>query len=479
MDTQTDQCSLALALMDAQVLPSAELNHCIQEANNIQQSLAHYLYEQQLLSSDQIILLCCEYYGLPVITPKLIDEPIIENTVAYFSLREQPCVAITDPDVLTTLQPSYTVFLISLNDFNALKTRYQPISDDTIHTSVIELLNQLIIDALKQNASDIHLEPTAKAMQLRYRIHGQLKLIRSIDCATAAPLIMRLKVIGKCDITQHRLAQDGQFSLHHQTASADCRLSICPTVHGEKAVIRLFDKHKKRLSLSEIGLSPSQQNTIEACLRRPQGLILVTGPTGCGKTQTLYSMLHHINHQQLNISTIEDPVEIQLPGINQISINPERQFDYAHILCALLRQDPDVIMVGEIRDRDTAIHAIRAAQTGHLVLSTLHTNDAISAIQRLRNLGIPAHDISSTLRLVVAQRLLPIKDGRHALFECFELTPPILSAIAASQTQADLYAIAKDQGFESLWAQGMKHVESGMITQSILESVISAHDALD
>lgn len=271
---------------------------------------------------------------------------------------------------------------------------------------VVDVIDGLLSNAARQGASDIHIEPQQDALQIRQRIDGVLTLVESMPLTLAPRLISRIKVMAQLDISERRLPQDGRIEVPKISGLSDLRVSTVPTQWGEKAVMRLLNHDKTRLELSALGMDTTQQKLFADTLSRTQGLVLVTGPTGSGKTLTLYSGLQRLNSEQLNISTVEDPIEIHLHGANQIAVNHKIGLSFARVLRAFMRQDPDVIMVGEIRDLDTATAAIRAAQTGHLVLSTLHTNSAGSALSRLHQLGIKLYDLTSTVSLVIAQRLI-------------------------------------------------------------------------
>lgn len=270
----------------------------------------------------------------------------------------------------------------------------------------VDVIDELLSNAARQGASDIHIEPQQDAVHIRQRVDGVLTLVESMPLALAPRLISRIKVMAQLDISERRLPQDGRIEGPKVPGLTDLRVSTVPTQWGEKAVMRLLNHDRTRLELGALGMDTAQQKLFADALSRTQGLILVTGPTGSGKTLTLYSGLEHLNSEQLNISTVEDPIEIHLHGANQIAVNHKIGLSFARVLRAFMRQDPDVIMVGEIRDLDTATAAIRAAQTGHLVLSTLHTNSAGSALSRLHQLGIKLYDLTSTVSLVIAQRLV-------------------------------------------------------------------------
>ena len=279
-----------------------------------------------------------------------------------------------------------------------------PPEDDT---PVIRYINELLRRAIREQASDIHLEPFETHCRVRFRRDGLLQEVAHPPVDMADRLVARLKVMARMDIAERRLPQDGRLRMDTDDGEAvDFRVSTVPTLFGEKLVLRLLDSATAALGLEALGLEADQLAAYRAAIDRPHGMILVTGPTGSGKTVTLYSALQQLNHSSRNILTVEDPVEIKLPGINQISVNSRIGLDFPETLRAFLRQDPDIMMVGEIRDRETAEIAIKAAQTGHLVLSTLHTNDAPGAITRLVNMGIPRWNIAASVILVSAQRLV-------------------------------------------------------------------------
>ncbi|MEI7786897.1 MAG: ATPase, T2SS/T4P/T4SS family, partial [Betaproteobacteria bacterium] len=273
--------------------------------------------------------------------------------------------------------------------------------------AVVRLLDRLLQLACELRASDLHFEPYEGSYRVRIRIDGQLQECMAPPLALRDRLVSRIKVLAKLDIAEKRLPQDGRLrqALPGQ-AAADFRVSSLPTVHGEKLVLRLIDSAPAQMALDALGYDSAQQASLLQALARPHGMILVTGPTGSGKTLSMYSCLQRLNCHGVNICTAEDPAEIVLPGINQVSINEKAGLDFAAALRAFLRQDPDVIMVGEIRDLETADMALKAAQTGHLVFSTLHTNDAPSTLLRLRQMGVAAHNIAASVVLITAQRLL-------------------------------------------------------------------------
>ncbi len=263
------------------------------------------------------------------------------------------------------------------------------------------------MDAIRQKASDIHIEPYEAKLRIRYRLDGVLHEIANPPLSLAARITARVKILSHLDIAERRIPQDGRIKLTLSKGhEIDFRVSTLPTQFGEKVVIRVLDSSGAELSLSALGLEPDQFNAYEEAIHRPHGMILVTGPTGSGKTVSLYSALNTLNSPEVNISSVEDPIEINLPGINQVNINEKANLSFAAALRAFLRQDPDIVMVGEVRDLETADIAVKASQTGHLVLSTLHTNDAPSTIVRLLNMGVAPFNVAASVHLILAQRLV-------------------------------------------------------------------------
>ena len=268
-------------------------------------------------------------------------------------------------------------------------------------------MNKILVDAINRGASDIHIEPFERELRVRFRIDGILHAITSQPISFAARIVARIKILARLDIAERRAPQDGRVKLKISKNKAyDFRVNTLPTVYGEKVVMRILDSSSANLDLTTLGFTDAQLATYKSVVHRPYGMVLITGPTGSGKTVTLYSALNMLNEPSKNISTVEDPVEIQLPRIAQVNINERANLGFADSLRAFLRQDPDIIMLGEIRDLETAEIAIKASQTGHMVLSTLHTNDAPSTLTRLLNMGVPAFNVASAVHLIVAQRLV-------------------------------------------------------------------------
>ena len=290
---------------------------------------------------------------------------------------------------------------------------------------IIRVVNVLIQTAIKDRASDIHIEPDRKGVRVRYRVDGVLHEMMTIPKYVHAPLISRIKIMGDMNIAERRLPLDGRIHVRHESKDYDLRVSTLPTVFGEKAVMRILDQSSVLIGLNRLGMLPDIQADLESLIIQPNGMILSTGPTGSGKTTTQYAILNKINSPEKNIITIEDPVEYQLPGINQVTVNRKAGLTFATAMRHFVRQDPDVIMVGEIRDLETAEIAVQASLTGHLVLSTLHTNDAPSAVTRLVDMGVEPFLISASVIGVLAQRL-----ARRICGNCKEPYKPPLEALA-------------------------------------------------
>ncbi len=285
---------------------------------------------------------------------------------------------------------------------------------DIDDTPVVRFVNKVLLDAIKRGASDIHVEPYEKIFRIRFRIDGILQEVVNPPLTMANRLTARIKVMSRMDISEKRVPQDGRIKLKISKSRAiDFRVNTCPTLFGEKTVLRILDPSSAQLGIDALGYEPEQKALYMEALANPYGMILVTGPTGSGKTVSLYTGLNILNTADTNISTAEDPAEINLAGINQVNVNPKAGLTFAEALKSFLRQDPDIIMVGEIRDLETASIAVKAAQTGHLVLSTLHTNDAPQTISRMINMGVPAFNIATAVTLIIAQRL-----GRRLCESC-------------------------------------------------------------
>ena len=340
---------------------------------------------------------------------------------------------------------------------------------------IIRMLNALLTQAARDGASDIHIEPYERHSSVRFRVDGTLREVVQPNRALHAALISRLKIMAELDIAEKRLPQDGRISLRLGTRAIDVRVSTLPGAHGERAVLRLLDKSESRLTLEAVGMQGALLRQFEQLIHQPHGIILVTGPTGSGKTTTLYASLARLDAAHSNIMTVEDPIEYDLPGVGQTQVNPRIDLTFARALRAILRQDPDVVMIGEIRDAETAQIAIQASLTGHLVLATLHTNDAPSAVTRLIDMGVEPFLLSSSLLGVLAQRLVRKYcthchgqgcegcgqtgyQGRTGLFELLVVDETIRARIHARAAEADIRAAALARGMKLMRDDGERLV---------------------
>lgn len=388
---------------------------------------------------------------------------------------------------------------------------------DPNEAPIVKYVNKILIDAINQGASDIHIEPFEKELRIRFRVDGVLYKITSQPISFAPRIVARIKILARLDIAERRAPQDGRVRLKiSKTKVFDFRVNTLPTVHGEKVVLRILDSSAAKLDLTTLGFTEEQLTLYKQVVHRPYGMVLITGPTGSGKTVTLYSALNTLNTPAKNISSVEDPVEIQLPGITQVNINERAGMDFAGTLRAFLRQDPDIIMLGEIRDLETAEIAIKAAQTGHMVLSTLHTNDAPSTLTRLLNMGVPAFNVASAVHLIVAQRLarklctnckitqeLPDKvmheagfkpedigsftmyqayekgcssctngyKGRAGIFQVMPISDVVKAIIMEGGTENDIEKAANEEGILDLRASGLLKIKEGITSLEEIERV--------
>ena len=383
-----------------------------------------------------------------------------------------------------------------------------PVPGDVDQTPTVRLLDALLGDAVRAGASDVHIEPQRDGVRVRYRIDGVLRDVMTVPRAAGPAMVSRLKIMSGLDIAERRVPQDGRTRIGIDDRMIDARVSSLPAIHGEKIVVRLLTLAENVPSLGDLGLTGEQFQALQGTLRRPQGLVLITGPTGSGKTNTLYAAINEVITPESNVVTLEDPVEVQLPGITQVQINERTGMTFARGLRAVLRQDPDVVLVGEIRDLETAELALRAALTGHLVLSTLHTNNAVQAVTRLIDMGIPPYLVASSLELVVAQRLVrtscdlcsqdyrPKADvmeslglsyadlsgvtprrgagcaecgesgyrGRVGVFEILEMTPKVRHAFVVDPTENSLAAAVNQHGRYTLREAGLAAAAAGRTT---------------
>jgi len=376
-------------------------------------------------------------------------------------------------------------------------------------TPIVRFVNKVLVDAIKQGASDIHFEPYEKEYRVRYRTDGVLREVVRPPKTLAPRLAARLKVMSQMDISERRIPQDGRIQMKlSRNRAIDFRVNTLPTLFGEKVVLRILDPSSAQMGIEALGYEDDQKEIYLNALSKPQGMILVTGPTGSGKTVSLYTGLNILNEPERNISTAEDPVEINMAGINQVHVNPKVGLNFAEALRSFLRQDPDVIMVGEIRDLETAEISIKAAQTGHLVLSTLHTNSAAETVTRLLNMGVPAFNVASSVDLIIAQRLArrlckecaaPADDipaetlhkmgfsdemlaeanilkavgcsqckdgykGRVGIYEVVRITPALARIIMEEGNSLDIAKRAREEGFNDLRMSALVKAAKGQIS---------------
>jgi type IV pilus assembly protein PilB len=383
---------------------------------------------------------------------------------------------------------------------------------------IVVFINKILLDAIKKGASDLHFEPYEKSFRIRFRIDGILSEIARPPVSLSARMAARLKVMSRLDIAERRVPQDGRIKLAlSKKKSIDFRVSTLPTMWGEKIVMRILDSSSAMLGIDMLGYDPAQKAIYMAALEQPQGMILVTGPTGSGKTVSLYTGLNILNTQERNISTAEDPVEINLEGINQVQINNRAGLTFPSALRSFLRQDPDIVMVGEIRDLETAEIAIKAAQTGHLVLSTLHTNSAAETLTRLLNMGVPSYNVASSVTIIIAQRLarrlcpqcktyeelseaqlaeqgFPIEKlseiklfkpvgckqctggykGRVGIYEVIKISPTISSIIMEGGNSLDIAKQCQKEGYNNLRQSGLIKAMNGMTSLKEINRVTSS-----
>jgi type IV pilus assembly protein PilB len=411
-------------------------------------------------------------------------------------------------DIISELEGAVGLEVVEGEEDTWSKVDVFELKESADEAPVVRLVNMILVDAIRRGASDIHLEPYEKVFRVRYRVDGVLHEIMTPPKRLEAALTSRVKIMSNLDIAERRLPQDGRIKLRYQHREIDFRVSTLPTIFGEKTVMRILDKEALQLNLGLLGFDPWSLEQVAAAIRQPYGMILITGPTGSGKTTTLYSAIHTINSPDVNIMTVEDPVEYNLKGVNQVQVKEDIGRTFASALRAFLRQDPDVILVGETRDLETAQIGIRAALTGHLMLSTLHTNDCPSTVARLIDMGVPPFLVASALTLVVAQRLArrvchgcrqpyevdaeslvphghipqgsdPVTlykgkgchtcsftgmKGRVAVYEVMPITAEVRELILRNAPTGEIRQVAEAQGMRSLRQNGLLKVTDGVTT---------------
>lgn len=543
-------------LLESGMISEQELQMALEEQQRTRKKLGDVLLTQGALTEHQLIEVLEFQLGIPHVTLSRfqVDAKLSQVIPEQMAKRYQVLpirmdgrklmVAMTDPldlFIIDDLRMS-TGFTIepaiisrgelqrgiarlyglqgSMNDMikDLAEGSVQTDGEDIVNlgedSPVVRLVQQMIEQAVRLGASDIHVDPTDSELTIRYRIDGRLRSERSIPKSMQGVITARLKILGNLNIAERRLPQDGRIKLSVDGKPIDIRLSTLPTVHGEKIVMRLLDLAGGVKGLDKLGMTGHTLGLFKRMIEKRHGMVLLTGPTGSGKTTTLYSALQHVNREEMNIITVEDPVEYMLDGINQMQVHPAAGLTFAKGLRSILRQDPNIVMVGEIRDLETAEIAVRASLTGHLVFSTLHTNDAVSTVVRLRDMGIEPYLIASSVVGIVAQRLvrcvcpdcktsytpdvqeqlylerLGLKvdklyhgtgcgtcgksgyRGRMAVHEALLISDELRSAIAHGQSIHELRALAKAEGMTSLFADGIQKVLEGQTTlQEIIREV--------
>ena len=447
-----------------------QLQHALADQKGTSEKLGSVLVRLNLIHEDQLIGFLSRQYGVPSITLSQLDIDLevlklvpaqiakkyeilptnragnaltlamadptnvfaLDDVAFMTNLQVMPVVASQSAirkaiernydsqtsamsEVITAMQEEVGDVEVVDDDGSGSKVDVIELKESADEAPVVKLVNMILVDAIRRGASDIHLEPYEKVFRVRFRIDGVLQEIMTPPKRLEPALISRVKIMSNLDIAERRLPQDGRIKLRYGTKEIDFRVSTLPTIFGEKTVMRILDKEALKLDLTMLGFDPWSLENFQKAIHSPYGMILITGPTGSGKTTTLYSAIHTVNSPDVNILTAEDPVEYNLKGVNQVQINDDIGRTFSAALRSFLRQDPDVILVGETRDLETAQIGIRAALTGHLVLTTLHTNDCPSTIARLLDMGIPPFLVSSSLLLILAQRL-----GRKICQECKE-----------------------------------------------------------
>lgn len=539
--------SIASILLNEHYITAEDMKAAQAFADSQRGSMVDYLINEQLISRDLLGQAIAEHYKIPYANLHLhqpkhhqvrkIPKELAEkySLVLFKADKDSVTIATDRPrqkNLIRLLQDLFQDKEIKIayaqsNDIQdafvhyrqKLETRFSKILKDKQHFAP-ELVEEILADALAYKCSDIHFEPQGKSICIRFRIDGVLHEAGRIPKQFYDNIINRIKVLAHLRIDEHASAQDGSFRFKHKKQSIDLRVSIVPTIDGEKIVIRLLSEYVRGLSLEDIGLSGSHQEILTSSAQKPFGMILVVGPTGSGKTSTIYGILKFLNKPEVNISTIEDPVEYKIAGITHIQVNPETNLTFAKGLKSIVRQDPDIILVGEIRDHETAEIAVNAALTGQLLLSTFHANNAASSIPRLIDMGVEPFILSSTLELIIAQRLirriclqcrhshnqnpskLPKKfntakeflpeesitlykgkgcnacqktgyKGRIAIFEFIKLTNQMRDLIVKSPSSQEIWELAIKQGSKSMFEDGIEKVKNGIST---LEEVFRSSD---
>jgi type IV pilus assembly protein PilB len=474
------------------------------------------LLDEEFVTKAKIMPINIHGRRIVIATNDPLDFPTIENVRLRTGMNVETVLATVN-DIQTAISRYYgfskTLKSLGIEVQDEKKPEekfYEEILNDTEtdanESPIIQLVNQILLTAVKTESSDIHIDPTDIEFKIRYRIDGVLSTERVLPKVILPKLISRIKVMSHMDITDTRTPQDGRIKTVIEGRPVDLRISTLPTVRGEKAVMRVLDLSRDNQGLDRLGLNDEEREQFERLITRPNGIVLVSGPTGSGKTTTLYASLDQLNRDDINIITVEDPVEIELEGINQVNINPEIDFTFANALRSILRQDPNIIMIGEIRDTETAEIAVKASLTGHLVLSTIHTNSSVKTITRLIDMGIDDFLVASSLSGLVAQRLVrvvcphcsveetPSKNekeiferngmkiakvrrargcpicgqkgykGRTAIFEILDINETVIRMISNKAHEYEILEQAKKDGTNVLIEAGLKKVQLGQTT---------------
>lgn len=473
------------------------------------------LIDEEFCRRHNIIPFKIDGMRLLFVTSDPLDFTVIEELRLSTGLRP---VAYSAPknDIISQIEKYYG-FSRTLEALGIKKDvvfdEESTFNSDAESTPMVKLVNQILTSAVFQRASDIHIDPLDDKVIIRYRVDGVLDMVRELPLKIHKQMVSRIKVMANMDITETRKPQDGRIQTLIQRKNLDLRISTLPTVRGEKVVMRLLDISNQLDSVSTLGLSKREESLVRDMIQTPNGIVLVSGPTGSGKTTTLYACLHELNQPDVNIVTVEDPVEIKVEGINQVQVKPEINLTFANTLRSILRQDPNIIMIGEIRDVETAEISVRASLTGHLVLSTIHTNSAVKTISRLLDMEIEPFLIGSSLTGIIAQRLVrklcpecsykvDVPDsekqlfnkydisvdhlkhpkgcpscnhkgyaGRVAIFEVLPISKDMEKLISKNASNSDLEALAEKEGMVSLMASGLKKVKAGLTTMEELLKV--------
>ena len=484
---------LDTVLLEKSGLTTADLHQARLTAGQKGIGLGRALLQRKAAAEQALLEAAAEYFRLPLCTtlPQGTDigftstVPIgflKKNLLVVVRLEGEPCIAVNDPfefqaldelrsvlqlpgcrvvlapesEIMRTINSAYDLSQgsaeqviqdIDEEDADLLFSKIEEIEDlldDTSASPVIRLVNLMLSQAVRSNISDIHIEPQQSSVKIRQRLDGVLYDMFTPPKHVQSALVSRIKLMARMNIAEKRLPQDGRIEIKVGNKDIDIRVSTLPTAFGERVVLRLLDKSTIRLSLTDLGMTPERLGLFERMIRSPNGIVLVTGPTGSGKTTTLYAALSEINTTDINIITVEDPIEYRIPGVGQVQVNPKINLTFASGLRSIVRQDPDVILIGEVRDLETAEIAIQSALTGHLVFSTLHTNDAPSAITRLHDMGVEPFLIGSAVNGILAQRLV-----RVICAECreeYRPSPEELARIGVSEEQLPYGTLKRGRG---------------------------------